>query len=583
MLTVENAKSFEYYHKHELKQQKTRKGLVDKENYYTKDAQGIWMGKGAEILGFAGMPILNGELEAWSNGFHPKTGQMLFIPQKARGKKPQWKYKDCCFSSVKDYGMLREFDKSDAIDYKSMHTQAVKDTVKEMEENIIQRRSTGGRLEDDAFAVIAVFEHETSRGTGSYLSTVRPDPNFHSHVLFSRYCVDSKKSVRTVYDYALHNNQKFYGARYRTRMAKNLRKVGFNITKRFGDKLVTSNGKIFVNAFGIEGISNDARQFFSKRNSEIDYHAKVSGMTSALSRKFISQKIKRAKEAWVKEDLQQIWTEEAKQLFGIDTAYIESIRTAKPIDISLTKVEHQLVKDAISRKKDKKTGEVTLRLYDMNLNIRCAEYEQFTDIPWKEMKQHLLKSGLIEKVSRYEYKWNFDLKLADKLQSKWQSKASMTKDSSQYRFEKLATETRPDGTRQIKGLLAGFITAQVTSLMLKQWAEPQTAVASFTPPAPQKSRVAVTVPKIDQLAKIKSRKNILACIAKMEGDIGLLRSQLGQPGLSEKQIADLHNSIREAEAGLELMKQKLINHKEEDDLKADSEETKIITKFGIDI
>lgn len=423
MHTTRKVKSNEYYEKKEFKAEKRKSKGKDSphlENYYGESGKslGFWKGEGAEALGLAGLPVYPNELGRLQAGFHPKTGKQLFVPRKGReGKAVSWHYMDNCFSAVKDFSLLKQLDNK-SNDYDSIFANAIDWSISKMQSLAYSRKYSQGKTTQQKIKLIVVhFHHETSRGDEK---GAIPDMQEHEHVLVFKQGVLANGKIGAVENKWMLDNSKLLGTGFRAKLANGLRKMGYEIIphkEKFQEENEGMKSKsVIANAFGIKGITDQMRDNFSKRHESILKASEEAGTDDSVSKGFIAQKGKAAKEDWTKNELMASWTEAANSL-GLTSEYIQTLKTFDNRSlVDNIKTEHKIIKGSFSHKKNKQTGIITKTLYERNLRLKCFEYEQYTGIDGEKMFKSLVENKLVERQKGFIYKCNINLELLSKFE-----------------------------------------------------------------------------------------------------------------------------------------------------------------------
>jgi conjugative relaxase-like TrwC/TraI family protein len=419
--TVASLKNIDYYDNQELKQEATKKGRKDIENYYLESGKslGFFYGAGSKRLNLFMAPVEVGDVRKYVSGFHPRTEKKLFTPRKPTEKQLENRKKkgpsqegfDICFSAPKDFTLLKEFDEGNERAYLDIHNKACMRALDKMVSMMYRRVYKDGKSSHahDVEPVIMYFDHETARP----LENRRPDPQIHRHCVVPKKGFTPDGKICTVENFQVFFNQKMLGAIYRAELANGLRELGYEIVPTKEDmEIEDDEGLKFVkvNSFKVLGITNSQREFFSGRNLEINQHAKPGA--TGLDKYNIAQDIKRVKVDWNERELRSIWKKDAESLALTpqNIRRMKTFRTDKLFETS--KVEEEIIRTSLAKGS---------KLYKGKLMLRLAEYEQYTGIDADTYYQHLKKSGIIIEKSEFELEYTIDIKNAYAKQKGWQS------------------------------------------------------------------------------------------------------------------------------------------------------------------
>lgn len=146
-----------------------------KEDYYHRggEPEGRWIGKAAQALGFKGKVTAQNLSDA-AAGYGPR-GEHLVKNAGARKRQTGW---DICFSAPKSVSTIWALaDEKKRQEIERIHDKAVEKAVDFLQKNMIwSRTGAGGKIWKRAEAVVAAFNHGTSRDG---------DPNLHTHTLWA--------------------------------------------------------------------------------------------------------------------------------------------------------------------------------------------------------------------------------------------------------------------------------------------------------------------------------------------------------------------------------------------------------------
>lgn len=266
------------------------------DDYYAKEGNGIWLGKGALLLGLEGLvdpkrfrELLDGRLPNGSN-IHEK-----FDPRTA-SKRHGW---DFTFSAPKSVSMQALIGGDQAII--AAHQKAVRDALVLMEQQAISRKKVNGRShrEHTGNLVTAAFDHELSRAK---------DPQLHTHVVVMNMTQRHDGQWRALSNEALFKRTKLIGAAYRASLARELQNLGYGI--RLNDK---------EGSFELAHISRAQIEAFSQRSQTIeaalDNRGKSRQDASTLEKQVIALATRPKKDRLTEQDkrlLMAHWKEKSK-------------------------------------------------------------------------------------------------------------------------------------------------------------------------------------------------------------------------------------------------------------------------------
>jgi len=369
---------------------------------------GMWKGEGSKHLSFGDNSINKGELDKLANCIHPTNGMKM-------GKKSKNGLEDSYLKTVlcapKDFSLIYFLDtdlgqKELENDYRC----SVNETIEFIEQFAYRKMNSRNELKK-AKLIVADITHETSRPTKEQdkVSVLRPDPQKHEHLLFSRLCVDEEGKVGVLSQNLIFQNQIMIGTFFRKCLANKLRDRGYTLTRRveFIDRdtkgTYTKNApKIRVNTFAVEGITDEHRKYFSKRNSEIEALAQHYGTKTSVGKNKIANDYKQAKGNYERGELIEIWKNDANKL-GLNNDYLQSLKGKKPVDNFLKnfRTDEELLASVVNNGK----------IYHKDIMSRLYEDEQWTGRKAEDVFTSLKKSGKISPEGKFVFKCNVDLSL----------------------------------------------------------------------------------------------------------------------------------------------------------------------------
>ncbi|MXV16900.1 MobF family relaxase [Hufsiella ginkgonis] len=228
--------------------------------YYINDQElpGRFYGQLADRLGITG-PTDKDTFFALCDNTHPVTGENL-TPRNKETRIVAW---DISFHVPKSASILHVLSSDDHI--LKAFREATRETMKEMERDLMTRVRKNGRNEDryTGEMVIAEFIHQTARPAKGELS----DPHLHCHNIVTNVTWDDKEQRYKAGQFReINRSMPYYQARYHKRFADKLMGLGYKIRKS-------------RTAFEIEGIPDHIISLFSKRTNEIGQFAKEHGIT----------------------------------------------------------------------------------------------------------------------------------------------------------------------------------------------------------------------------------------------------------------------------------------------------------------
>jgi conjugative relaxase-like TrwC/TraI family protein len=270
------------------------------EDYYLEGGEppGRWLGKGAERLGLVGQ-VDPDDLSQVFRGYAPGTGDPLVQHQAGKTRQPGW---DLTFSAPKTvsvmWASLPAGEARDAIS--KAHREAVNDALEFLEQTaVFSRRGKGGKAHESAEAVIAAFDHFTSRAA---------DPQLHTHALtLNAGYRGSDGSWGTIESHHFYEAHRFAaGALYRMSLATRMETLGYETAPRIESKL---------HSFELAAVPGSVADHFSKRRKEMEEHIEEHGYQATAKNFAAAALFTRSRKGHVAlDELFPKWHSEAKKL-----------------------------------------------------------------------------------------------------------------------------------------------------------------------------------------------------------------------------------------------------------------------------
>lgn len=258
----------------------------------------FWFGVAAEELGLNG-GVANKELsELLSGKFKDET-----LVEGVNGHRAGIDFTFCAPKGVS----LLCFHYGDR-EIERLHTQAVQDTLKYMQENLIEYRYTKNgqtyKVKSDNMAA-AAFTHSTSRDN---------DPHLHTHVVLLN-ITNTPNGYRAISNESLYASQKLLTAIYHNYLA------GYLIDKGYAVEALNSG-------YRVVGVDDKAVQIFSKRSKAISEQAeelkeKHPALSEAEIRDIANYETRKAKKKITDLELFNDWE---KQFSGKDVYHAPEIK-----------------------------------------------------------------------------------------------------------------------------------------------------------------------------------------------------------------------------------------------------------------
>ncbi len=294
----------------------------EKDGYYARDdpahrEASSWSGKGAEKLGLEGpvdpdlfRSVLEGEAPDGSGRRLGRRG-----PDGVLHHRPG---RDLTFSAPKSVSLAALVGGDGRVI--DAHDRAVARTLAWVDGNVAETRmkdpETGKMVKKgEQKTVVATFRHDTSRNL---------DPLLHTHSVIANMVRGDDGKWRTMSNEKLYASKMLLGALYRSKLARDLEKLGYGIEKTHAD-----------GRFEIAGVPREVIEAFSTRRAEIEAAMAERGIPAENQR--LAQQaalMTRARKRDVdKAELQGIWEKQAIAL-GFDARTLAAEAMARGKDAS---------------------------------------------------------------------------------------------------------------------------------------------------------------------------------------------------------------------------------------------------------
>ncbi len=294
--------------------------FAEKDNYYTREEgmeQSEWVGRGAEKLGLLGevnaekfTDLLEGRLP---------NGELL-------GKVVDGKIKhragwDLTFSAPKSVSILALIGGDKRLI--EAHRNAVKIALSHIEKSCSQARvktQEGIKFQNTGNIVAALYHHDLSRAQDPQMHThsvvmnmtQRTDGKWRSQASqIGRYDGKATSEINGFIE-RTRNNKRYFGKLYEAELAFQVKELGYDIVV---------NSKTGV--FEIVGVSDEVKQFFSKRRNQVEIALQEQGLSSAKAADMATLKTRESKKSVNRENLTNEWNEQS-EILGLNCKEIIS-------------------------------------------------------------------------------------------------------------------------------------------------------------------------------------------------------------------------------------------------------------------
>lgn len=274
-----------------------------REDYYLSggEPQGVWFGGAVSLLGLPEL-VEPDHLYNLFDGLSPDGSRQLVQIQQHEGKnehRPGW---DLTFSAPKSVSALwSQCSPEIRQQIQEAHFESVQAALQFLEDSsVLTRRGSGGRRQEPAKALVATFEHGTSRAQ---------DPQLHTHALLLNIGVREDGTTGTLSSLSVFQAKMAAGALYRANLATTLsEKLGLEIEAE-------------GSAFRVKGVPQRLCEFFSKRRQEIERAMEAEGVTTAAGAAKVAVETREAKTESSRSELFSEWQRQGESHgFGTEQA-----------------------------------------------------------------------------------------------------------------------------------------------------------------------------------------------------------------------------------------------------------------------
>lgn len=292
-----------------------------RDDYYAnaREQAGLWFGRGAELLGLAGLVHREPFLHLLS-GCSPDGKSPLVQNARDPDRQSGW---DLTFSAPKSVSVLWALaSPRTRQQIEAAHHQAVELALSHLERTCaLTRRGQGGKRVEPAAVVFAAFQHSTSRAQ---------DPQLHTHAVLVNLGLRQDGTTGTLQSHAFFEQKMLLGSLYRAQLAAGL-------SKHLG--LILQPEPV---GFHVAGVPRELCGEFSKRRRQIQTLLQERGQSHAVAAKAAALDTRPKKDRTPRAELFAQWQAVGKS-FGWTSAHAaELIRDKGPAKLDRDQFEHDL-------------------------------------------------------------------------------------------------------------------------------------------------------------------------------------------------------------------------------------------------
>jgi conjugative relaxase-like TrwC/TraI family protein len=257
-------------------------------DYYTEgqELEGVWGGKGAELLGLEGA-VGKADWDALCDNRNPADGKKLTLRQKQNRRVGY----DVNFHVPKSLSLLYGLTGDERI--LDAFRASVRETMAEMESEMQARVRAGGKDEDRTTGnmVWGEFVHTTARPVGGI-----PDPHLHAHCFVFNATWDATEERWKAGQFAgIKRDAPYFEAVFHSRLARRMEELGLRVER-------TRKG------WELEGVEPKIVRAFSRRTALIEAKAEREGIADPDKKGELGAKTRERKQSGLTMDeLRREW------------------------------------------------------------------------------------------------------------------------------------------------------------------------------------------------------------------------------------------------------------------------------------
>lgn len=304
------------------------------DDYYSEKQRvvGEWFGRGAEALGLSG-EVASENFGAILRGQRPSDGEVLV--RNANGRSERRAGWDATFNAPKSVS-IQALVAGDG-NLADAHQRAVTRALKELEQYALSRRNGGSEWVATNNVVAARFDHVAARPSQGVDDGYGPDPHLHTHVVIANMTLRPDGLWRGLDPVEIYRSQSFATAVYRSELAREAQRLGYEI------EITGADGRWELN-----GYTRQQVMVFSRRRQDIKEAVARQGLNGAAAAQNVAHKSRRPKDSRSENELREEWRVRARE-YGIA---FQRQRSAESDPVSKVEVEsaiHFALAHAIER------------------------------------------------------------------------------------------------------------------------------------------------------------------------------------------------------------------------------------------
>ena len=222
------------------------------------------------------------------------------------------------------------------------HRQAVSRALGELEQYALSRRRGGSEWVVTGNVVAARFDHIAARPASGADDGYGPDPHLHTHVVIANVTRRPDRQWRGVDPIEIYRSQNFATAVYRSELAREVQKFGYEI------RIAGRDGR-----WELEGYTREQVMAFSRRRQDIEQTLTRDGLSGAAAAQTVTHRTRLAKDHRDEQSLKAEWRARADE-YGIEVdRHLSHSRARGPIQPGAGQNAEQAIRYSIAQNSER--------------------------------------------------------------------------------------------------------------------------------------------------------------------------------------------------------------------------------------
>ena len=222
------------------------------------------------------------------------------------------------------------------------HRRAVSRALGELEQYALSRRRGGSEWVVTGNVVAARFDHIAARPASGADDGYGPDPHLHTHVVIANVTRRPDRQWRGVDPIEIYRSQNFATAVYRSELAREVQKFGYEI------RIAGRDGR-----WELEGYTREQVMAFSRRRQDIEQTLTRDGLSGAAAAQTVTHRTRLAKDHRDAQSLKAEWRARADE-YGIEVdRHLSHSRARGPIEPGAGQNAEEAVRYSIAQNSER--------------------------------------------------------------------------------------------------------------------------------------------------------------------------------------------------------------------------------------